>query len=765
MTLAVTGGLLTGSAGWAEGPKAPAYTNPVSSSFSDTFPDPSLVRGKDGWWYGFSTGAPVLHKQGDYSFHTPVIARSRDLVTWEYVGDVFTDDNMPEWLPEDGDTAWWAPDIRYIDGTYHLYFTARVAPGFRTFIGLATAPTPAGPWTDSGAPLVKSSGSLHTASIDAAQFTDGDGRRYLYWGSYRETGIMAAELSRDGRRLISEPRTVVATGEAPQVVRHGDHYYMVFSDSTCCAGVNSGYTVSVGRADNPLGPFVDREGVPLADRRYGGTTVLTANGNSWIGPGHQAIATDLAGQDWLMYHAIDKNRPTMDPPIQNLLRRPMMADRLDWIDGWPVVRAGAGASETSQPGPVTTPAVGGGFHGSAPLDEDWRREGAAGDGWARATEEQSGGYVRQAAPAAQPAFLVSRDSAPADVRAEADLRLAALPETDDARVGLTTGYQDADNHLVAWLDAGRNALVTDVRVDGVSAGERVTPLPDGFALDEWHNVAIEVRDDTMTVEVTDARLDDPQAVQTRTLSSGVDSAGSVGVASVAGRAEADNVVATELYQPVTRSVAGPEVGTVDGGYSDEFGDGQLDPAWSWVRDPAGEEVDSGYRWPTQDADLRPNNATASLLLRDAPAGGYTVETRMTLPLRPESSTGRHEAGLVAYADDNRHVRVTSTQTAPLYAAPSDIRLAHVFFSRQEGNGFGWLPAGATTDTIWLRLSHRVDPDNGEHDFRAAISRDGKAWTWGGVWTLPADTDVRIGLLSMGGAGTTAEFDHFRVHRP
>jgi arabinan endo-1,5-alpha-L-arabinosidase len=85
----------------------------------------------------------------------------------------------------------WAPDIRYIDGRYVLYFTVHntttTPDNWDYAIGVATAPTPAGPWTDSGAPVVAprpAAGSGFQWTIDPAEFTDTDGSRYLYWGSY-----------------------------------------------------------------------------------------------------------------------------------------------------------------------------------------------------------------------------------------------------------------------------------------------------------------------------------------------------------------------------------------------------------------------------------------------------------------------------------------------------------------------------------------------------------------------------------------------------
>jgi arabinan endo-1,5-alpha-L-arabinosidase len=84
--------------------------------------------------------------------------------------------------------------------------------------------------------------------------------------------------------------------------------------------------------------------------------------------------------------------------------------------------------------------------------------------------------------------------------------------------------------------------------------------------------------------------------------------------------------------------------------------------------------------------------------------------------------------------------------------------------------FGGMLVGPPAETTWLRLSHRVDPHNGEHEFRAATSRDGDHWVWGGMWTLPAGTTPRIGLISLGkdpkdSFQATAKFDYFRVYQP
>jgi len=80
-------------------PAAPAatasYTNPVSKDFADTFADPAVIKGKDGFWYAFGTTDPL--REGEATFHTIPIARSRNLVDWRYVGDAFSSPQEVSW--------------------------------------------------------------------------------------------------------------------------------------------------------------------------------------------------------------------------------------------------------------------------------------------------------------------------------------------------------------------------------------------------------------------------------------------------------------------------------------------------------------------------------------------------------------------------------------------------------------------------------------------------------------------------------------------
>ena len=730
LALSLTGvALLPGAAGAAPG----AYLNPVSRGFADTFADPSVIRAKDGYWYAYGTTDPL--REGEGTRHIIPTARSSDLVNWTYVGDAFSESTLPGWAAPDA--ALWAPDIRYLDGTYYLYYVVTqttVTPGPNdNAIGVATAPTPTGPWTDSGDPVVDprpgASGNPDDFkwTFDPSEFTDRDGTRYLYYGSYYG-GIFVTQLSADGTEAVGEPTMVAIDNryEGAYVVRHGRWYYLFASEANCCAGPTTGYSVFAGRSESPRGPFVDRDGIPLVASRVGGTIVVTPNGNTWVGTGHNAVVTDLAGQDWLLYHAIDRDDPYLDEPF-GINQRPMLLDRLDWVDGWPTVRAGRWASEGPQRAPVTDWAVGG----------DVDLSGAAGS--------------------CEPVVELAAGRSPADYRAEADLRLRA----GAAAAGLLTSWRSKHDYLVSWLDRGAGALVTDVVRDGRSLGRQASPLPAGFRYDTWHNVAVELRGRELTVEVTDARLHDPVAFQRRVLPQGSGGAGAVGAAARCGPAEAANLGAAHLYQPVRQPAPTPQVGGLV--YADAFGDGTVGgDGWTWVRgpDPAASETGGALRWPTQAADLTGDSDNASVLLRDAPAGAYTVETKLAIDLGTDEVRNYQQAGLIAYLDDDQFLRLS-------HVAIWNTRQTE--FGKEmpvaDRTSYGGMAVGTPAPVTWLRLSHRIDPANGEHEFRAASSRDGRHWTWGGVWTLPAGTNPRIGLISHGGAGAVAEFDYFRIYQP
>lgn len=349
---------------------APSYTNPMSLRLPSggqaaSCADPFVLHGAkagDRRWYLYCTSdaltATELGPDGRPLIHNIPMYSSYDLTHWNYAGDAFA--SKPSWVA--ASAGLWAPDVVYRNGRYLMYYAASDTslPGGGSAVGVATSSWPTGPWTDSGRPVVEpqdspSSPGSRRWEFDPEVITVG-ATSYVYFGSYFG-GIAVRKLSADG--LSSDPasQTQIAIDnryEGTDIVVHGGWYYLMASATNCCAGPLTGYSVFAARSRGPLGPFLDRDGVSILAGRVGGTPVLAQNGNRWVGTGHNAVITDFAGQDWIIYHAVDRNDPYYAGDV-GYTKRPALIDPLDWKQGWPTVRGGRGPSDTPQPGPAAQP--------------------------------------------------------------------------------------------------------------------------------------------------------------------------------------------------------------------------------------------------------------------------------------------------------------------------------------------------------------------------------------------------------------------------
>ena len=70
----------------------------------------------------------------------------------------------------------------------------------------------------------------------------------------------------------------------------------------------------------------------------------------WLAPGHNSIVTDKAARLWIVYHAIDVNRPRQRQEDEINSRRILLIDRIEWRDGWPFVGT---PSEDQRSAPIT----------------------------------------------------------------------------------------------------------------------------------------------------------------------------------------------------------------------------------------------------------------------------------------------------------------------------------------------------------------------------------------------------------------------------
>ncbi|WP_249308796.1 family 43 glycosylhydrolase [Lederbergia citrea] len=296
------------------------YKNPV---FEPVIADPSVIKVDDGYLYAYGTEDDWGDGKG--SHYLPII-RSKDLISWEYIGDAFTFDTKPDWK----DGGLWAPHIAFFNDQYYLYYSMSTWGDANPGIGVATAEKPEGPFKDQG-PLFTSDEIGVLNSIDPFHYIDKDGTPYLFWGSFH--GIYGIELSKDGFSTVGDKFEIAGTAfEAPWIMEKDGAYYFFGSLGSCCEGEWSTYRVSVGKADSIKGPYLDKDGNDLL---YSEGTLVLAEGDNFAGPGHNAIVTDKKGTDWIVYHAIDKENGWLP---NGATRRPMMIDPIVWEDGWPIVK-------------------------------------------------------------------------------------------------------------------------------------------------------------------------------------------------------------------------------------------------------------------------------------------------------------------------------------------------------------------------------------------------------------------------------------------
>lgn len=216
--------------------------NPVLDGY---YADPEILFAeKTGKFYIYPTSDGFTNWSGTY-FKT---FSSGNLVDWKDEGVILDLAKDVSWAKKNA----WAPCIieKKMDGhyKYFYYFTAAQK------VGVAVADNPAGPFVDSGKPLIENypEGVKGGQQIDPDVFTDPKtGKSYLYWGN----GYMAgAELNEDmislkpGSTKVTTPDKNFREGTYV-IYRKGVYYFMWSVDDTR----SENYQVRYGTADSPLG--------------------------------------------------------------------------------------------------------------------------------------------------------------------------------------------------------------------------------------------------------------------------------------------------------------------------------------------------------------------------------------------------------------------------------------------------------------------------------------------------------------------------------
>jgi hypothetical protein len=311
----------------------PVYTGPAGGGFADPMVLDVGGRHEDYWAYATGGLFPVAH--------------STDLVSWTGAGGAMV--SRPAWTDQTGEWNPWAPSVierdepcpARADGPCFVMFfvsvNRNVTPATNC-IGVATSPTPGGPFTDrgilqrdiggvdqSGRPLGCGDDAGYS-NIDPAPFIESDGTPYLYFSTGHpcppgtppntvcawNRQLSVVPLS-DNLRTATGPRQVVLSNgepwdqgvvENPWPHANGATRELLFSGGNYTRAYGMGYAT----ASSATGLFAKVAGNPfLQDTQQ----VRSAGGGS--------LVTGPKGQSWLAYHgrasAYDQPRTLRIDPL------------------------------------------------------------------------------------------------------------------------------------------------------------------------------------------------------------------------------------------------------------------------------------------------------------------------------------------------------------------------------------------------------------------------------------------------------------------
>lgn len=299
----------------------PQYINYASPSFDNiAVHDPSVIRA-DGQYYVF--GSHLSAARSDY------------LTSWTRVADgvfpnnpLFNDvtSELSEALTWAETDTLWAPDVVELNGQYLMYYNACRGDAPRSAMGIASASSIEGPYSDQG--LILKSGmwgqasedgaiydaTIHPNAVDPVVFRGADNRLWMTYGSY-SGGIFIMELDPNtgfpypgqgyGTHLLGGNHARIEAAYTIYAPETG-YYYMFVSYGGLAA--NGGYNIRISRATSPAGPYYDANGTNMATVKGAEGTVfddasiaphgvklvgnhLFANSNNELGyvsPGHNS---------------------------------------------------------------------------------------------------------------------------------------------------------------------------------------------------------------------------------------------------------------------------------------------------------------------------------------------------------------------------------------------------------------------------------------------------------------------------------------------
>lgn len=190
--------------------------------------------------------SPVAPERRWFAMADYHVFSSTDLTDWTDHGVILDQKQVP-WANHEG-YAMWAPDCVEHQGRYYLLFPSGLASERGFGIGIATAPSPIGPFTPAAKPLDGVRG------IDPCMLQTSRGESYLFWAG--NGGITVARMNDDYQSLAETPKTIAGLPdgfkEGPFAFERNGLFYLTFP---WVRQKNGTETLAYAMSESPEGPY------------------------------------------------------------------------------------------------------------------------------------------------------------------------------------------------------------------------------------------------------------------------------------------------------------------------------------------------------------------------------------------------------------------------------------------------------------------------------------------------------------------------------
>jgi beta-xylosidase len=272
------------------------YLNPVIPA---DYSDLDCIRVGDDYYaitstFQFSPGMTIIH--------------SKDLVNWRIAGNAVPDltqiGEALNWTKMDRPARGiWAGTLRYHDGKFYLFFGTPDEGYFMT-----TAPKPEGPWEPLTCLLAENGWD------DCTAMWDENGEACFVGTCFKDNyKTYMFPMTPDGKKIDRDKGVLLNEGsgrEANKLIKHGDWYYLVFSEHK--NGI--GRYVMAKRSKSMKGPYTEEKQLAHA----------SADAHE---PNQGGI---IEGRDGKWYFLTHHGNGDWSGRIVSLLP-------VTWIDGWPII--------------------------------------------------------------------------------------------------------------------------------------------------------------------------------------------------------------------------------------------------------------------------------------------------------------------------------------------------------------------------------------------------------------------------------------------